>query len=856
MYPLLKKLLFLSLLTAACVPLSYGQQKGTLNGVVFDKQTGETLPGAYVLVAGTQKGTSSNDTGYFKLSLEPGSYNIVATFIGYKSDTTSVTIAPGAETEKDFSLIPEAIEGEELVVRADRVERRVMELAKIRDQQRDSLKNYSAKVHKIAIIYETADPGKIKDDEVAKEAEELSSGINGEVFKDSKTDSLRAIAFSERVLEQLYVAPKTYAEKIMGRRSSDNFFSEYDILRTGGSPLDLNKDRVELSILSETITVIGPISPMAPNFYNVEDEPADSTWPDGTTRIIVEPKSKRVPLFKGSVYVNEEANRIIGMNLSINKAGNVNSGLYSLSDFRYYQKYEKVDSYWLPVRAEVQGKIGIIGMKNDFIYRDYWNYTEYELNRDDLDKSDIPLSSEIVVDKADKRDSTYWAEAAGTAQQTEIKAIEEALQYSEDRTAINAGMALFKAYFKAPYALRNFYITNISDFYRYNKVEGHFLGAGVRSPSKFDDFYYKAAAGFATDAEAEDFRYHVDGLQFIPGTGLGVEGSFYRKLAVQFGDYQYDRNPLDIDQFRYDLIFGFSGFDPRNFYERDGYRAGLRYRFRPDFFIRANYMREDHNFTPIVNTNSFFDDFEIGGRIDPNLNTNIGETPILKTGEEELEGFTAGEFSGFQFQAHFDNRQFNREGLFRDYKVRKFGWFTDNLVYWSDPDFGGGANGFEYVKYRSAFGTRIPMFRSHFMLTEFYIGGSDNPLPAQAQIGTNGFITDTYLRRRPFITLGFNEGVGNRTSVARLDYDFGSGFFRAFPFEFIRQSGMQMRVHATAGYTHTESSLNPVTPWTDGRDEHVELGFAMTRIFGLFKLEASFRVQGDRGEKVGFVLIL
>lgn len=856
MYNIIKKALLLFLFIFLSLASANGQQTGTLTGVVFDKQTGETLPGAYVLVAGTQNGTSTNDTGYYTLSLKPGSYTIFATFIGYKSDTTSITITPGAETENDFSLVPESIQGEELVVRADRVERRVMELAKIRDQQRDSLDNYSAKVHKIAIIYETVDPKKADKTEAAKKAEELSSGVNGEVFKDSKTDSLQAIAFSERVLEQLYIAPKRYAEKILARRSSDNFFSEYDILRTGGSPLDLNKDRVELSILSETITVIGPISPMAPNFYNVEDEPADSTWPDGTTRIIVEPKSKRIPLFKGSIYVNEEADRVIGMNLSINKAGNVNSGLYSLSDFRYYQKYEKVNSYWLPIRAEVQGKVGIIGMKNDFIYRDYWNYNNYKLNRDDLDKSDIPLSSEIVVEKADDRDSTYWAEAAGTAQATEIQAIEEALQYSEDRAAINAGMALFKAYFKAPYALRNFYITNISDFYRYNKVEGHFLGAGVRTPSKFNDFYYKAAAGFATDSEAEDFRYHFDGLQFIPGTGLAVEGSYYRKLAVQFGDYLYDRNPLDIDQFRYDLIFGFSGFDPRNFYERDGYRAGLRYRFRPDFFIRANYMREEHNFTPIVNTSSFFDDFEIGGRIDPNLNTNIGQTPILNIGEEELDGFTAGEFSGFQFQAHFDNRQFNREGLFRDYKVRKFGWFTDNLVYWSDPDFGAGTDGFEYVKYRSAFGTRIPMFRSHFMLTEFYIGGSDNPLPAQSQIGSNGFITDTYLRRRPFITLGFNEGVGNRTSVARVDYDFGSGFFRVFPFEFIRQSGMQMRVHATAGYTHEESSLRPVTPWTDGRDEHVEIGFAMTRIFGLFKIEASFRVQGDRGEKVGFILIL
>jgi len=830
------------------------QERGTISGVVIDKETDETLPGAYVLIAGSQTGTTTDDMGFYKLRLPAGKQQVVAQFLGFRPDTVTVNIEPNKEIEVDFFLQSQAIQGEEILITSDRVTKRVKELASLRDQQRKNLENYSAQVHKLAIIYETV-KGKTEKNKDSKEAEKLSELVEGEVFE-SSSDTLKPIAFSERVLEQLFIAPKTFAEKYFARRSSDNFFSEYDIFATGGSPLNLNDSKVELSILSEVITVIGPISENAGKHYELKDEPADSTWPEGTTKIIVKPKSNKIPLFVGSVYVSDEQNRVIGMNLRINEAGNVNSGLYSLTDFKYYQKYEKINDYWLPVRAEVAGKIGIIGMKNDFVYRDYWSYTDYKINRENLDKSDIPLSGEIVLDKADDRDSTFWAENVTYTQESDYQDLLEAQNYTEERKAINAGMSLFKAYFKAPYALRNFYITNVSDFYRFNKVEGHFLGAGIRTPSKNENFYYKAAGGYATDNEAQDWRYHFDALQFIPGTGLGIEGSYYKNLEVQFGDYEYDRNPLDIDEFRYSLIAGFSGFDPRNFFERDGFRFGLRYRFRPDFFLRVNYMREDHNFTPIVTTKSFFDEFEVGGRIDPNLNTNIGKTPVLPDQSDNLDGFTSGQFSGLQIHAHYDNRQFVREGLFRDYEIRKFGWFTDNLVYWSDPDFGGGDDVFEYVKYRHSFGTRIPVFRSHFMLTEFYIAGSDNPLPAQSQIGSNGFIIDTYLRRRPFITLGFNEGIGNRTSVARVDYDFGSGFFRIFPFKFIRQSGMQMRMHASAGYTHIQDGLTPVMPWTDGRDEHVEVGFAVTRIFGLFKLEAAFRVQGDRGEEVGFVLIL
>jgi len=839
------------------------QTRYELTGVVSDEETGETLPGAYVLIKGQQRGTSTDGMGFYKLQLEPGEHTLVATFVGYRPDTVSVIIEPDTDNELDFNLRQEGISGEEILVTADRVVRRVKNLAEMRNEQRKNLKNYSAEVHKLAILYETKEKEKKngpKEDNENNKVEELSSKVSDDIlFSNTNTnDSLQAIAFSERVLEQLFIAPKTYGEKYIARRASENFFSEYDIFSTGGSPLDLNKDKVELNILSEKVTVIGPISTKAGKFYNVEDEPADSTWPENTTRIIVEPKTQRQPLFEGSVYVNDDANRVIGMDLAINKAGEVNSGLYSLSDFRYAQRFEKIEDYWLPVRAQVQGKIGIIGMKNDFIYQDNWTYRDYEINRDDLDKSDIPLSGQIVAQNAGKRDSTFWNNSVTYSRESDVRALEEAFQYSEDRAAVNVGLSLMQYYFKAPTVLRNSYFTNISDFYRFNRVEGHFIGAGLRTPAVNENFTYKAAGGFATNADAQDWRYHFDALQYIPGTSLAVEGSFYRRLAVQFGDYVYDRSPLDIDQFRYDLIAGFSGFDHRNFYERDGYRAGLRYRFRPAFFIRANYMREDHKFTPIVTTKSFFDEFEVGGRVDPNLNENIGQTPTVPVpdGGEELKGFTPGEFSGFEFHAHYDNRQFVREGLFRDYEVRKFGWYTDHLVYWSDPNFGAGEDGFEYIKYRSSFGGRIPAARSHFLLGEIHIGGSNNPLPAQSQIGSNGFIIDRYLRRRPFITLGFNEGIGNRTSVARLDYDFGSSFFRNFPFQFIRQSGMQMRVHATAGYTHEEDGLSPVMPWTDGGEEHVEAGFAVTHIFGMFKVEAAFRLSGDRGESVGFVLIL
>jgi len=59
-------------------------QTGTLRGNILDKETGEPIIYGTVLIEGTTVGTHTDLDGFFALSeLEPGSYAIVATYIGY-----------------------------------------------------------------------------------------------------------------------------------------------------------------------------------------------------------------------------------------------------------------------------------------------------------------------------------------------------------------------------------------------------------------------------------------------------------------------------------------------------------------------------------------------------------------------------------------------------------------------------------------------------------------------------------------------------------------------------------------------------------------------------------------------------
>jgi hypothetical protein len=59
-------------------------QNGKISGTIIDKKTGETLPGASVLLEGTTQGASSDfDGNYTVLSVKPGVYNVICKYVSY-----------------------------------------------------------------------------------------------------------------------------------------------------------------------------------------------------------------------------------------------------------------------------------------------------------------------------------------------------------------------------------------------------------------------------------------------------------------------------------------------------------------------------------------------------------------------------------------------------------------------------------------------------------------------------------------------------------------------------------------------------------------------------------------------------
>lgn len=112
-----------ALLLALAVPASAQDAAGSaasISGFVRDATSGETLLLANVVPAGTSVGAATNNAGYYTLTgLEPGTYTVVATYIGYRSYQEEVTLAPGEALRLDIALVPAGIAIGEVVVTAE-----------------------------------------------------------------------------------------------------------------------------------------------------------------------------------------------------------------------------------------------------------------------------------------------------------------------------------------------------------------------------------------------------------------------------------------------------------------------------------------------------------------------------------------------------------------------------------------------------------------------------------------------------------------------------------------------------------------------------------------------------------------
>jgi hypothetical protein len=99
-------LAILFLLPLLLVPdLGWAQAPGTIRGTIRDKESGDLLDYANVLIKGTTRGTMSLGGGVFYFQgLAPGEYAIQVLYLGYAPQEKTITVRPGQTVDVAFNL--------------------------------------------------------------------------------------------------------------------------------------------------------------------------------------------------------------------------------------------------------------------------------------------------------------------------------------------------------------------------------------------------------------------------------------------------------------------------------------------------------------------------------------------------------------------------------------------------------------------------------------------------------------------------------------------------------------------------------------------------------------------------------
>ena len=97
------------------------QETLVINGYIIDAQSSETLISANVYLEETFQGATTNRSGYYSIpDVLPGTYTLVASYIGYTEYRQTITVKIGDKKRIDIEMQPGYVEGQAVIVEAEK----------------------------------------------------------------------------------------------------------------------------------------------------------------------------------------------------------------------------------------------------------------------------------------------------------------------------------------------------------------------------------------------------------------------------------------------------------------------------------------------------------------------------------------------------------------------------------------------------------------------------------------------------------------------------------------------------------------------------------------------------------------
>lgn len=112
-----KKIIYFSLVFILSIPI-FSQDKFTVSGTISNKNSNETLIGVNVSVSGIKTGVTTNEYGFYSLTLPKGDYEIIISYVGFGTQTEKISL--NQNIKKNVSLTESGQELQEVVITTEK----------------------------------------------------------------------------------------------------------------------------------------------------------------------------------------------------------------------------------------------------------------------------------------------------------------------------------------------------------------------------------------------------------------------------------------------------------------------------------------------------------------------------------------------------------------------------------------------------------------------------------------------------------------------------------------------------------------------------------------------------------------
>lgn len=486
---------------------AYGQSY-KLTGKIFDAKSNRPLSFASMKVLETSTGTTADANGEFILNLKDGSYNIVTSYIGYFTDTSSFYIQ-GENTSRDIFLKSTDIYTDVIEVAGEDPSYEIIRKAiKYKQEFKKDLNEYNYDAYSKFVVKSNVNP---YDDKSIK--------------KDSSGMNILGILESESV--GYFKKPDMEKQIIKAKRETAN------ITRGFAIPLIVNfyDEKVDLG----SAKIPGPLCDDA--FDSYEYKLLGITSIDSTTvfKIKVINTSTLLPQFLGNIYIIDKLFALIKVDLETNSE--VVKGVEMLA-FRqkFSQEYDKAKKvFWMPTDVQILATGNFAGM---FKFRGdvFTIVSGYRLN----EKAPANIWDEVIfkVEKDAKKDTTYWDKNQlirnTTDEKTAYKVIEKSVKDNEGIKFTGLNLKLGKNL-----------TANILETYKFNSVAGHQLGLKLEYLKDFGRLSSNFYAGYGFADKKAKYKFDL-GMQFLNDRSLRLNVSAVNYLHSPFMYRGLNEELLDV----------------------------------------------------------------------------------------------------------------------------------------------------------------------------------------------------------------------------------------------------------------------------------------------------------------------